>query len=153
MRKLPQKAQGKDRVLCPYIFRSEKIMTIQNVIDCVTEQRSERKCTSEFIIDKINEIEWKIKREIIDVHEGSERYPFNGYGSNDHNTELIAPVPYSSLYVKWVLYQLDVSNNAIIDASNSLSLFNKEYYAFSGWYTRNNMPLSRGNIKSAGYHI
>ncbi len=23
MRKLPQKAQGKDRVLCPYIFRSE----------------------------------------------------------------------------------------------------------------------------------
>lgn len=128
-------------------------MTIQDVINKVTAIRNEKRATSDFIIEKINEIEWKIKKEIIDVHEGADKYPFDGYSSNELNSELIAPAPYSELYIQWVIYQVDVNNNAMVDASNSLALFQKTYYAYSGWYTRNNMPLSKGNMRSRGYHV
>lgn len=128
-------------------------MTLQKVIDRITEIRDEKKCTTAFIVEKINEIEWKIKREIIDVHEGSERFPFDGYDSKEFNVKLIAPEPYSELYIKWVIYQIDVSNNSMIDSANSLALFNKDYYAFSGWYTRNHMPVHRGNMKSGVFHV
>ncbi len=152
MRKLPQKAQGKDRVLCPYIFRSEN-MTIQDVINRITTQRNEKNSTNDFIIAKINEIEWKIKREIVDVHEGADRFPFDGYDNKELKVKLIAPEPYSELYIKWVLYQIDLGNNAMKDAANSLGLFNKDYNDFSGWYTRNNKPVFRGNMKSGVFHV
>lgn len=128
-------------------------MTLQDVINRITALRSEKDCTNDFIIEKINEIEWRIKREITDVHEGSERFPFDGYDSKELNVKLIAPEPYSELYIKWVLYQVDIMNNAMIDASNSLSRFNKAYYAFASWYTRNNMPLHRGNMRSGVFHV
>lgn len=128
-------------------------MTIQDVINRVTGLRNEKKCTTDFIIQKINEIEWKIKREIVDTHEGSEKYPFDEYSADEINSELIAPSPYSELYIKWVLYQLDVINNAMTDASNSYTLFNSDYSAFAVWYTKNHMPVSKGNMRSRGYHI
>lgn len=128
-------------------------MTIQDVIKKVTAIRSEKKCTSDFIIEKINEIEWRIKREIIDTHEGSERYPFDGYTADETDMELIAPVPYSELYIKWVIYQLDVINNAITDAANSYVLFKNLYDEYKAWYNRSNMPLNAGNMTSRGYHI
>lgn len=128
-------------------------MTIQDVIDRITAVRSESGCTNDFIIEKINEIEWRIKREIIDVHEGSEKHPFDGYDSTETEVKLIAPAPYSELYIKWVIYKIDVANNAMIDASNSFTLFNKDYFAFATWYTRNNMPLHKGNMRSRGYNV
>ena len=128
-------------------------MTIQDVITKVTTLRSERKCTSDFILDKINEIEWRIKREIIDVHEGCEKHPFDGYDSTETEVKLIAPAPYSELYIKWVLYQVDVNNNDMVNAANSLALFKEAYDAYSAWYTRNNMPVYRGNLKSEGYNV
>lgn len=128
-------------------------MTIQDVINRVAAIRSEKKCTSDFIIEKINEIEWKIKREIIDTHEGSEKYPFDGYSSGELNAKLIAPIPYSELYIKWVIYQLDVINNSMNNAANSYTLFNEAYSDFAKWYTKNNLPVSKGNMRSRGYHI
>lgn len=128
-------------------------MTIQDVIKRVQILRGEKKFTSDFIIEKINEIEWKIKREIIDTHEGSENHPFDGYGADELNVTLIAPTPYSELYIKWVLYQLDIANNVMVDAANSYTLFDTDYSAYSLWYTKNNMPLSKGNMRSGGYHI
>ena len=128
-------------------------MTLQKVIDRVTRLRSERGCDTDFIIEKINEIEWKIKREIIDVHEGSERYPFDGYTSDELDVRLIAPEPYSGVYVKFVLYQIDVMNNDMINATNSLALYNEAYESFAAWYRRNNMPICKGNMKSGAYHI
>ncbi len=128
-------------------------MTLQNVVDKITTIRKESNCTTDFIIEKINEIEWKIKREIIDVHEGADRFPFDGYDSKELNVKLIAPAPYSELYIKWVLHQIDVMNNSMIDASNSLTLFNKAYYAFVAWYTKNNMPSYKGNMKSGVFHV
>lgn len=128
-------------------------MTVQNVIEKAQNLRNEGILTNDMIIEWLNEIEWKIKREIVDVHEGSEDCDFNGYGVNDSEKELIAPEPYSSLYLKWILYQLDLSGNESFNAQNSQSLFYKDYYSFSDWYTRNYMPLFKGNMKSEGYHV
>lgn len=128
-------------------------MTIQDVINRVTVLRNERRCTTEFIVEKINEIEWKIKREIIDTHEGAANHPFDGYTAAELNVKLIAPEPYSDVYIKWVIYQLDVLNNAMTDAANSYALFNNIYDEYKGWYNRNNMPVYHGNITSRGYHV
>ncbi|MBR2410147.1 MAG: hypothetical protein IKB08_00315 [Clostridia bacterium] len=128
-------------------------MTIQNVINRVTAIRNEKKCTNDFVIDQMNNLEWKIKREIIDVHEGAENHPFTGYTAGDLDVKLIAPEPYSELYIKWVIYQLDILNNSVADAANSYVLFQEIYDDFRGWYKRNHMPLFRGNITSKGYHI
>ncbi|MBR3975291.1 MAG: hypothetical protein IKJ88_05460 [Clostridia bacterium] len=128
-------------------------MTIQDVIERLQMLRSEHKFTNDFILQKINEIEWKIKREIIDTHEGGDKYPFDGYNACELNVKLIAPAPYSELYIKWVLYQFELVNNAMVNASNSYALFNNDYSAYSLWYTKNNMPISKGNIHSGGYNI
>lgn len=128
-------------------------MTIQDVIDSVVLLRNEKKATSRFIISNINEIEWRIKREVIDEHEGAQKYPFDGYSSDELNVKLIAPEPYSELYIKWVLYQLDIANKDMESAVNSLSLFKSVYEDFCRWYRRNNMPVHRGNIKSEAYHL
>lgn len=128
-------------------------MTLQNVIERVTEARNEKNSTNDFIIAKINEIEWKIKREIVDVHEGAEKFSFDGYFATELDVKLIAPEPYSELYIKWVLYQIDLGNNSMKDAANSLGLFNKDFNDFSVWYTRNHVPLHRGNIKSGVFHV
>lgn len=128
-------------------------MTIQNIIDRITALRNEKKATSRFIVSNINEIEWKIKREIVDTHEGAEKYPFDGYDADEADMKLIAPEPYSELYIKWILYQLDLANNDMTNAANSLALFKSDYNDFKCWYRRNHMPVSRVSIKSEVYHL
>ena len=128
-------------------------MTIQKITERITALRNESKATNKFIISNINEIEWKIKREIVDVHEGAEKYPFDGYDSEKLDVTLIAPEPYSELYIKWILYQLDLANNDMSNAANSLALFKSDYEDFSRWYRRSHMPKARGNIRSEVYHL
>lgn len=128
-------------------------MTLQEVINTVQKIRNEKLLTNEFIIKKISEVEWKIKREIIDMHEGGENVQFSGYGASDVNKELIAPEPYSSLYVNWILYQLDLAGNESFNATNSQNLFYRDYYSFSAWYTRTHMPKQGAKIGMKGYYI
>ena len=128
-------------------------MTIQKVMDHVQRIRNEKVLTNDFIIEKINEIEWRIKREIVDVHEGHENVEFNGYSSADVSKTLLAPEPYSSLYEKYILYQLDLIGNESFNATNSHALFNKDWYSFAAWYKRNHMPLQKAKIGMKGYYI
>lgn len=128
-------------------------MTLREIIRKMTALRNEKLCTADFIIDQINTIEWKIKREIVDTCENGEAYPFDGYTADETDVKLIAPEPYSELYVKYIMMQIDIFNNSINDVVNSRVLFEEAYEDFSRWYIRNHMPLFRGNLKSEGYNI
>lgn len=101
-------------------------------------------------LDKIrwlNDVESQIKAEIIDTHKNSEEIDFNGYDENtDHNTELIAKAPYSDLYVKYLMSQIDFTNGEFDRYNNSALMFNVAYQSFANNYNKNNMPLNKGKF-------
>ena len=91
----------------------------------------------------LNRIEWIIKQEIIDTHEGGEDVTFTGYdGSTDVTTELIAAAPHDELYLRWLEAQIDFANGEYSRYSNTYSMFNTAFTAFQNYYNRTHMPLS-----------
>ena len=87
-----------------------------------------------------------IKKEIIDKHEGYKDVTFNGYtGDLSTTTELLVPPPYDDIYLKWLEMQMDYTNGEYGKYNNSMAVYNAAYEAYSKYYTRNHMPLSKGN--------
>lgn len=85
-----------------------------------------------------------IKTEIIDTHEGAGQVEFNGYDDDtDLSTELIAPAPYDSVYIRWLEAQIDYANNEYDKYNNSIALYNTEYSSFARFYNRTHMPLGK----------
>lgn len=86
-----------------------------------------------------------IKKEIIDTHEGAENVVFNGYTEETNlMTELIVPVPYDDIYIRYLEMQIDYANGEYGKYNNSRTMFNDAYSAFEKYYNRENMPLKRG---------
>lgn len=102
----------------------------------------------------LNKIEWlstldgKIKSEIIDTHVGSEAYTFNGYNEDtNYETELIAKDPYSELYVKYLMAQIDFFNAEWGRYNNTSAAFNVAINEYSAYYNRNFLPLQKNYPK------
>lgn len=92
----------------------------------------------------LSKLDWMIKRNILDTHEGSET-EFNGYTpETDLQTELLAPVPYDEMYIPWLQAQMELALKEIDSYNASIMIFNTEYEAFEGYYNRNHMPKQRG---------
>lgn len=86
-----------------------------------------------------------IKKEIIDKHEGHETVTFEGYtGDSLTTTELLVPPPYDDIYLKWLEMQMDYTNGEYGKYNNSMAVYNAAYEAYSKYYTRNHMPISKG---------
>ncbi len=84
----------------------------------------------------LQEIENKIYREVVLTHENEvEMTDF----SDDEN-ELIAPIPYDSLYINYIIAQINKFNNETVRYNNAMTIFNQEYYEFANWYNRTNLP-------------
>lgn len=93
----------------------------------------------------LSKLDWMIKRNIIDTHEGGETVPFGGYDADtDTMAELLAPAPYDEVYLRWLEAQIDLANGEIDKYNASITLFNAEYEAFENYYNRNHLPLSAG---------
>jgi hypothetical protein len=87
-----------------------------------------------------------IKKEIIDKHEGNEKISFEGYtGDTLTETVLLVPPPYDDIYLKWLEMQMDYTNGEYGKYNNSMAVYNAAYEAYAKYYTRNHMPLSKGN--------
>ena len=128
-------------------------MTIQNIKDKL-QFRKQVKIETERLIEFINTVEWKVKKEIIDTHEGAENYIFNGYSTDDvSEVQLIVPEPYSEMYVFFVMSQISLTENNILGYNNEWALFRQYYDDFAGYYNRNNMPLPKENLSLRGYNV
>lgn len=96
----------------------------------------------------INQVEWMIKKEIVDTHEGADKIAFNGYDTmGSLSKSVIAPPPYDKLYVHWLEAQIDYANGEYSKYNNSITMFNASYGEFAKWYNREHMPLSHGGWK------
>lgn len=96
----------------------------------------------------LSQLEWSIKREIVDVHEGSSEVEFNGFDENTPlETRLIAPEPYDEIYIRWLEAQIDYANGEIGRYNNSMAMFNTAMESFRSFYYRTHLPLQNNKIK------
>lgn len=116
-----------------------KIIEAINRIDAVKPNNY----TQNEKIEWLSRLDWQIKREIIDTHEGADAVIFSGYDSTSLNTELIAPAPYDEVYLRWLEAQIDYANGEIERYNNSNNMYETVYTAFESWYNRNKMPLGK----------
>lgn len=93
----------------------------------------------------LNNLEWRIKQEVIDTHEGGEDVTFTGYdGDTDVTTKLIAEAPHDEVYLRWLQAQIDYYNGEIDKYNLSITMFNTAYDGFCNYYNRTHMPLAAG---------
>ena len=96
----------------------------------------------------LSNLDWTIKREIIDTHEGGGSIVFNGYTEDTPlDTPLLAPAPYDELYVRWLEAQIDYANGEFNKYNASMSMHNTYMTSFINYYNRNNMPLQKNGLK------
>lgn len=93
------------------------------------------------LIRWLSQLDWKLKREIIDKHEGGENVPYNGYDTDtDKETELLAPPPYDEMYIHWIHAQINFYNSEYARYQASIAMHNAAYASYAAWYNENHMP-------------
>lgn len=96
----------------------------------------------------LNQVEWTIKKEIVDTHEGADKIAFNGYNpTTSLAKEVIANAPYDKLYIHWLEAQIDYATGEYQKYHNSMTMFNEVYENYAKWYNREHMPVSHGGWK------
>ena len=91
----------------------------------------------------LSEVEWDVKKNIIDTHEG-ESEDFAGFDdSTDLQTELIIPAPYSKAYLLWLEAQIDYYNGEYDKYNNAMEMFYTAYEGFQRHYNRTHMPKGK----------
>lgn len=117
-------------------------MKIIEAINKIDEQKRNT-YTQDEKLAWLNRLEWMIKLDIVDTHEGGESVTFTGYNSDTPvTTELIASAPHDEVYLRWLEAQIDYTNGEMGKYDNSYAMFNTAYTAFSSYYNRTHMPKS-----------
>ena len=96
-------------------------------------------------ISWLSSVDWMIKKHIIDNHEGADEVIFDGYHEEtDNATELLVAAPYDDLYLHWLEAQIHLYSGEYGKYNNAILMYNSVFEAFSAYYTRTHMPISKG---------
>lgn len=88
----------------------------------------------------LSELEWDVKKNVLDTHEGGD-IDFIGYDdSTDLQTELVIPKPYDRVYLLWMESQIDYYNGEYDRYNNATDMFLVAYQDFKSYYNRTHMP-------------
>lgn len=92
--------------------------------------------------DWLSDLDSTVMIEIIRTHEGDEEYSgFAGYDDGtDGSTVLLAPEPYSDMYVLWLISKIDYYNGEFDRYSNTAAEFNAKYRDFADFWNRTHTP-------------
>lgn len=91
----------------------------------------------------LEQVDYRIFGQIISTHENPAITEFAGYDGD--NVDLLAPEPYSAMYIWWLESQVHLMNKEYNEYNNAILLYNKEYEDYARWYTRNHLPLREHN--------
>ena len=95
------------------------------------------KYTNEDKVRWLNEIDGVINTEIFDRYEKDETLPtYEPYTAADLTKTLLAPEPYSVLYVYYLQSKINYADNETDRYNNSSAMFNECYKNFGNWYNR-----------------
>ena len=97
-------------------------------------------------LEWLTNLDAKVKKLIIDTHQGGENVVFTGYDEKtDPETELLIPAPFDEVYLRWMEAQIDYFNGEFDKYNNAIIMYNAAYEAFEKYYNQNHMPLSHGS--------
>ena len=118
-------------------------MTIQQAIARADEMKPNMMSTS-LKVQLLNEIESIIFDEIVMTHEHPAEITAPAYDdSTDPATELILKAPDDSVYVCWLICEIDKQNMEYDKYNNDKLLFQDAYDEASNRWTRHHMPIQR----------
>ena len=96
-------------------------------------------------VDWLSRLDWMVKRQIVDTHEGGQTVFFTGYDADtDLHTVLLIPAPFDEIYLRWLEAQIDYTNGEMDKYNASIIMYNTAYEAFENYYNRNHMPVKKG---------
>lgn len=111
-------------------------MTIQEAIARVDDEKPNTYKESTKI-KWLSDIDGRLYHEIVKTHENPDNIGWEGYNDDtDLSTVLIAPDPYSSLYVNYLAAQIDYANGEFTRYNNDRNAFNEGYQAFADYWNR-----------------
>lgn len=97
-------------------------------------------------LDKIlwlSELDWDVKLNIIDTHEG-QNIAFSGYDDQtDLQTELLIPAPYDKVYLLWLEAQIDYYNGEYDRYNNAMEMYGTAFDSYANYYNRTNKPKGK----------
>ncbi len=122
-------------------------MTIIEAINQIDEMKP-NSYTQDDKVRWLSTLDWSIKKEIIDTHEGHEAIKYNGYDENSSiDTILLADAPYDEIYVRWLEAQIDYANGEYGKYNNSITAYNTAMQSYMNYYNRKHMPLQNNGLK------
>lgn len=122
-------------------------MTISEAITQLQAVK-ENQYDDETLVRWISDLEGTLYEDIVKNHEGSEDIAHGRYSvDTDMDTVLMVPEPYSDIYIKYLMAQVDYHNAEMQRYTNSMIMYNVALDAFAGWYNRNNMPLQPNYLR------
>jgi hypothetical protein len=92
----------------------------------------------------LSRLDAKVKRLVIDTHEGGEQVTFVPYDRNtDPSTKLLVEHPFDEIYLRWLEMQIDYATGEIDRYNNSAELYNDAWKAFRNYYNQNHRPIGK----------
>ena len=89
-----------------------------------------------------------VKNDVIDAHEGAEKYPFSGYDDNTNTeTVLIMPQPYDECYIHWLQAQVHYANDDFDRYNCSILMFKSLLDDFKSFYKKHHTPVGCGRFR------
>lgn len=97
----------------------------------------------------VSELDGRVKREILDTHEGFEGVLFDGYTDDDGGRELLVPEPYSCIYAYWLFMKMDFMNGETARFNNSAIMHNTAWLNYANYVNRTREPKRISAISGA----
>ena len=116
-------------------------MTIQEALDQLDEMKPNM-MSRKLKVKYLTEIEQLIYDEIVLKHVQAEEPAGKPVYTEDSDpgTVLIIPDPYSSVYLYWLMTNIDIQNQEDARYNIDRQHFENAYDTMSDWYTREHMP-------------
>ena len=96
-------------------------------------------------VDWLSRLDYMVKQQIIDTHEGADGVTFTGYTDDTPtDTVLLVPAPYDEIYLRWMEAQIDYHNGEYDKYNNAIIMFNTVFNDYQKHYTRTHKPLQYG---------
>jgi len=98
--------------------------------------------TQEEKTEWLSRLDGKIRRLIMDAHEG-EPAAFHGYDADTPaDTQLLVGKPFEEIYLYWLEAQICYRDGEIGDYNSAIAQYNRLYSGFSNAWRKANMPRS-----------
>ena len=97
----------------------------------------------------LSELDGRIKTDVFDTHAGYENVEAPDYNLGNRTKELLAPEPYSDIYVYWLFMKMDLMNGEFDLFNNDAMLYNTAWLAFANFVNRTHDVKTRAKIKNA----